>query len=61
MKINIFSFRWNVKKVVECVQGWSLILSVNNVEKEKKNQMATMHLKLGISLPNLAHYTYGLW
>jgi hypothetical protein len=37
MKINIFSFRWNVKKVAECAQGWSLTLSVNNVEKEKKN------------------------
>jgi hypothetical protein len=37
VKNNIFFFRWNVKKVVERAQEWSLILNVNNVEKEKKN------------------------
>jgi hypothetical protein len=66
IKRNIFSFRWNVKKVVERAQGWSLILSINNVEKEKPSrivliQMATMHSKLATSLPNFAHYTYRLW
>jgi hypothetical protein len=61
MKINIFSFRWNVKKVVECAQGWSLIFKCQQCGKEKEKPSTTMHSKLGLSLPNLAHYTYRLW
>jgi hypothetical protein len=56
MKINIFSFRWNVKKFVEHAQGWSLIFKCQQWGKGKEKpsrtiliQMATMHSKLGIS------------